>query len=217
MLPWIFIHGYWLGEFSPLFGFAFNVAMDFHPWILVPRMVSGLSLTFPSMLPWIFIHGYGHTSLWQRKHDTASMLPWIFIHGYQGNHRRKRIKYWRLQCCHGFSSMDTQLMRVRGHPARACFNVAMDFHPWILEVLSTFFQVFEPASMLPWIFIHGYTHKRQQYDQFKPSASMLPWIFIHGYMLENGIPIVMLYVGLQCCHGFSSMDTGLNTVIIACV
>ena len=61
-----------------------------------------------------------------------------------------------LQCCHGFSYMDTLIVGAG-----------------VMSAMS--------ASMLPWIFIHGYL---QNYAERKHPelASMLPWIFIHGYM-----------------------------------
>ena len=241
MLPWIFIHGYhtpYPAMENPndclqcCHGFSsmdtrtrgypgtiprtfFNVAMDFHPWI--PSWLHFLEVTFlllqcchgfssmdtwdivrlwkhsewnSSMLPWIFIHGYLIFNTLQGGFNNASMLPWIFIHGYMLIAKvLKRLK--------------------------ACFNVAMDFHPWIPISSPPTGTGDYQASMLPWIFIHGYRiHINKLGSHGK--ASMLPWIFIHGYLIQTRLK----RYGedpLQCCHGFSSMDTGLNTVIIACV
>ena len=108
------------------------------------------------------------------------MLPWIFIHGYTCVFSFALMSAYMLQCCHGFSSMDTS------NPIYRCSSLCS-------------------ASMLPWIFIHGYgidifssamlapllqcCHGFSSMDTPKyPSrrrsihtASMLPWIFIHGY------------------------------------
>ena len=117
----------------------------------------------------------------------ASMLPWIFIHGY-------------ISTCLGF-------------------------------------RFGTPASMLPWIFIHGYSEMPARNSSMY-EASMLPWIFIHGYSVcvrwdlsrNTCFNVAMDFhpwirgctpkswastAMLQCCHGFSSMDTGLNDGIIA--
>ncbi len=132
------------------------------------------------------------------------MLPWIFIHGYLRIRGLGQFRLRKLQCCHGFSSMDTLPCPLPSGRTCACFNVAMDFHPWIHRVKRkstvslTCFNVamdfhpwiliptdfsastVSPASMLPWIFIHGYVVV-SYIVAWVACASMLPWIFIHGY------------------------------------
>ena len=113
-----------------------------------------------------------------------------------------------------------------------CFNVAMDFHPWIPIHPVFFLGNDQPASMLPWIFIHGYSSSSTPHNWCQ-EASMLPWIFIHGYCIMPVARLVIiwcfnvamdfhpwilmtvmlnnpLFHRLQCCHGFSSMDTCPN-------
>ena len=88
---------------------SFNVAMDFHPWI---------RNECNSFIP---------------CNNQASMLPWIFIHGYIYKRGSKKMPGETLQCCHGFSSMDTTTL-TPSQISFTRFNVAMDFHPWILKL-----------------------------------------------------------------------------------
>ena len=67
---------------------------------------------------------------------------------------------------------------VLSHRCRIIF--AMDFHPWIPIHLGALVENKGLASMLPWIFIHGYD-KNGHVQAHQIHASMLPWIFIHGY------------------------------------
>ena len=132
MLPWIFIHGYRKRDDVLVRKVvSFNVAMDFHPWIL------------------------GIMSTYRRSGIAASMLPWIFIHGYLSTQYFSWGTTSPLQCCHGFSSMDTPvpvppITDVR--KLQCCHGFSsMDTVLCQLPVLSL-----SGASMLPWIFIHGY-------------------------------------------------------------
>ena len=132
MLPWIFIHGYTLNPGTSAHQQqSFNVAMDFHPWILVNNNIS------------------------------------LFE------------DYW-LQCCHGFSSMDTQQQMSIPQSKVECFNVAMDFHPWILQDSH-----FNSSCQM----------------SFNVAMDFHPWIPEYCPLTQT------LHDPLQCCHGFSSMDT----------
>ena len=91
---------------------CFNVAMDFHPWILCNLFGKDILSLEASMLPWIFIHGYGSCQEFCEKVQVASMLPWIFIHGYWAKITCLLAVIEVLQCCHGFSSMDTRIKRI---------------------------------------------------------------------------------------------------------
>ena len=142
------------------------------------------------------------------------MLPWIFIHGYSGLSTGAGSSPSRLQCCHGFSSMDTEIFgSISITPIS--FNVAMDFHPWIPNIPNEGWNGALAASMLPWIFIHGYILECPC-RFIRIWASMLPWIFIHGYKRILGVNW-MEYILLQCCHGFSSMDTVVIGVVLILV
>ena len=140
------------------------------------------------MLPWIFIHGYqDKTNSRNKIVSSASMLPWIFIHGYEYGALVKVVAFAWLQCCHGFSSMDTI-----GFFLRSPEN--------------------SQASMLPWIFIHGYVNdvvvSSVLLDSFNVAMDFHPWIRIAS---EEYPPEVN---ELQCCHGFSSMDTSISDMLI---
>ena len=135
---------------------GFNVAMDFHPWILGTDHFQFPNFFFASMLPWIFIHGYRHV------YAVIFSPPPL------------------LQCCHGFSSMDT---------FQQLYFTRQDCH----------------ASMLPWIFIHGYSCCFCLgcicRSGFNVAMDFHPWIRLRLSLR------VLLPPELQCCHGFSSMDT----------
>ena len=162
--------------------------MDFHPWIRVWRSRESCGIRLASMLPWIFIHGYYRFfSKVARKFSSFNVAmdfhPWIllslciffFITG-------------RLQCCHGFSSMDTEWNQCIPRDPDQC------------------------ASMLPWIFIHGYVNdvvvSSVLLDSFNVAMDFHPWIRIAS---EEYPPEVN---ELQCCHGFSSMDTSISDMLI---
>ena len=82
--------------------------------------------------------------------------------------------------CHGFSSMDTS------NTVASTISVGS-------------------ASMLPWIFIHGYRKRDdvlvRKVVSFNVAMDFHPWIPKAPYST------VANYAPLQCCHGFSSMDT----------
>ena len=137
--------------------------MDFHPWILGEDHVPSGGYRGASMLPWIFIHGYqDKTNSRNKIVSSASMLPWIFIHGYEYGALVKVVAFAWLQCCHGFSSMDTI-----GFFLRSPEN--------------------SQASMLPWIFIHGYEYFGYAYHNLFPRFNVAmdfhPWILI--LMIKN--------------------------------
>ena len=62
------------------------------------------------------------------------------------------------------------------------FNVAMDFHPWILGTDHFQFPNFFFASMLPWIFIHGYLPAALFHSSglscFNVAMDFHPWILV---------------------------------------
>ena len=94
----------------------------------------------------------------RRRHQ----LPWIFIHGYLGILGGDTPTPDMLQCCHGFSSMDT-----------------------VREMMFWFVRL--SASMLPWIFIHGYEYFGYAYHNLFPRFNVAmdfhPWILI--LMIKN--------------------------------
>ena len=141
MLPWIFIHGY----ISTCLGFRFGTPASMLPWIFIhgysEMPARNSSMYEASMLPWIFIHGYSVCVRWDLSRNTCFNVamdfhPWIPLatdgeiiavvcrdhfalmirlqccHGFSSMdtviYRAKVPKLSRLQCCHGFSSMDTQ-------------------------------------------------------------------------------------------------------------
>ena len=171
--------------FAPILSnrFCFNVAMDFHPWIQerkIPRRNNTLELQC--------CHGFSSM-------DTSDEIDNI-------------IKSIQLQCCHGFSSMDTSHPDSKHLEHIRSFNVAMDFHPWI-QLRDAYMQYL--LDMLQCC--HGFssmdTKRCYALLPCLAYASMLPWIFIHGYI---GFPVTLCFPSdlLQCCHGFSSMDTRKN-------
>ena len=157
----------------------YNVALDFHPWILNINLGT--------------FHPLVHFNVAMDFH------PWIhvFLDKYI-------LAISELQCCHGFSSMDTSPSKASATRYPYRFNVAIDFHPWIPDVL---FRSWDMLCLLQCC--HGFSsmdtgtdafdemrskmlqccHRfssmdTQKYSNcwfFRNRASMLPWIFIHGY------------------------------------
>ena len=88
MLPWIFIHGYRKRDDVLVRKVvSFNVAMDFHPWI----RLSQPDMSDP-VLP--------------RFNVAMDFHPWI-----RDSCAEDRYVPFLLQCCHGFSSMDTKIVK----------------------------------------------------------------------------------------------------------
>ena len=112
------------------------------------------------------------------------MLPWIFIHGYpQMNMSRWRSPYV-LQCCHGFSSMDTIYRWNIGHTSlllQCCHGFSS------MDTKLNDFSMGSLISMLQCC--HGFSSMDTGCGWVWPWqrpwwASMLPWIFIHGYRFK---------------------------------
>ena len=132
------------------------------------------------MLPWTFIHGYWHCTFLIRMAQVASMLPWTFIHGYSSPLMCRIISFMRfnvamdfhpwihvmfrltteaeslLQCCHGFSSMDTTTQATTGQVTPVLLQCCHGFSSMDTVFLCISYTFGVEASMLPWIFIHGY-------------------------------------------------------------
>ena len=134
---------------------SFNVAMDFHPWI---------RNECNSFIP---------------CNNQASMLPWIFIHGYIYKRGSKKMPGETLQCCHGFSSMDTTTL-TPSQISFTRFNVAMDFHPWIHTGHSFLWQERDLLQCC-----HGFssmdtkdsgTDGRESSHSFNVAMDFHPWI-----------------------------------------
>ena len=132
--------------------------MDFHPWIPVQIILS------PSA---IF-----------RFNVAMDFHPWIPVDKVKGEMHASSFNVamdfhpW-IQIGAGAFDINTP-----------SFNVAMDFHPWIPTNEHVQMTISVCASMLPWIFIHGY-YLSMKYRAYITIASMLPWIFIHGYKAER--------------------------------
>ena len=81
----------------------------------------------------------------------------------------------------------------------------MDFHPWIQSFFAEFGNLLVQLQCC-----HGFssmdTSLCLQEIYIQNIASMLPWIFIHGYQ-GGRVEGLCWKWWLQCCHGFSSMDT----------
>ena len=133
------------------------------------------------------------------------MLPWIFIHGYSELITFSFPISFLLQCCHGFSSMDTGMCMRSFSPPPPLLQCCHGF-----SSMDTFQQLYFTrqdchASMLPWIFIHGYSCCFCLgcicRSGFNVAMDFHPWIRLRLSLR------VLLPPELQCCHGFSSMDT----------
>ena len=156
--------------------------MDFHPWILNINLLIS-SLQFPSFNVAMDFHP------WIPISDSCA-----WISNMVGFNVAMDFHPWILH------------IRENYLPERTGFNVAMDFHPWILRTNSN--TIINPITLQC---CHGFssmdTETKVYYYRTNRIASMLPWIFIHGYLnIMTGLWTEGIS-GLQCCHGFSSMDT----------
>ena len=155
MLPWIFIHGYIFQILTKRpERLSFNAAMDFHPWI--PR----LDLLHPHKLrsfnvamdfhPWILQDSHFNSSCQMSFNVAMDFHPWIpeYCPLTQTLHDP-------LQCCHGFSSMDTTTADTSFQPLSS-LQCCHGFSSMDTRVFLHSSMVRTIASMLPWIFIHGY-------------------------------------------------------------
>ena len=157
------------------------------------------------------------------------MLPWIFIHGYLFSGDEETVIYYLLQCCHGFSSMDTINKSLKNRGLHPSFNVAMDFHPWIQSMdfadYTSHFRFNVAMDFHPWILMSN-NKGNVATMRFNVAMDFHPWILcntsarrsitacfnvamdFHPWILENNVKSMKNLPKLQCCHGFSSMDTG---------
>ena len=136
------------------------------------------------------------------------MLPWIFIHGYLFSGDEETVIYYLLQCCHGFSSMDTINKSLKNRGLHPSFNVAMDFHPWIQSMdfadYTSHFRFNVAMDFHPWILMSN-NKGNVATMRFNVAMDFHPWILcntsarrsitacfnvamdFHPWILENNV------------------------------
>ncbi len=203
MLPWIFIHGYiLLSVLNRKTNSRFNVAMDFHPWIQGYTLQGtghhwGFNVAM-DFHPWILGIGSLAMSHWGGFNVAMDFHPWIQLkgwltyvqdpplqccHGFSSMDTESDPHSYffihLLQCCHGFSSMDTAAGSEDMERGGLSFNVAMDFHPWIRHnpqrLYNSMLSFNVAMDFHPWILKNS---KQQTTTNFCFNVAMdfHPWI-----------------------------------------